>query len=180
MCLEDDPIQQELFKHQLKRNDLLKEYEIDLIIVATPKEAQAYLNKRKIDLVISDVKNDFASEDEVLRFLKNALQKSKLLFYTSAEYNTIPKLENVAYVKKLTGVNLFDKIRETLDSNKKQHVTNESLFRMTRPEYHVATPTDKLIVDLLDVLPPKDIKRHDVLMSLIEFNQLRKEIANIK
>lgn len=178
--LEDNDMESLLFKLQLKKSGLLDEFGIDLITVSTPKEALKYIGDKKIDLVVSDVRSDFASEKEVVNFFKVALKKSKLLFYTAAKYDTVPKLENVAYVRKLSDINVFDKIKETLTSIKKQHITKEALFKITRPTYHVATPTDKFIIKMLANFKQTGRKNHEVLQALLEFKQLRKEISEIK
>ena len=178
--LEDTEVEQELFKLQLKRSGLLEQFGINLISVNTPKDALKYLNTRKIDLVVSDVRNDSANAEEVTNFLKIALKKSKLIFYTAAEYDIVPKLENVPYVRKLSETNIFDKIKETLLSTKSQHISEEAIFKITRPEYHIATPTDKLIAQMISTFKQTGPENHKVLQALLEFKQLRKELESIK
>ena len=193
--LEDNPDDVMLFKARLKNSNLLKKFGIDLITVENPKDAIKHLNNKHIDLVISDVKNNFASEDEVAKFLKVAHEKSKIMFYTNATYDELPKFENITYIPKypskdyykgdsvdstIHNKNVFNKIEETLTSNKKQKISDEAITKMTRPEYHVATPFDKEISKMLDNFKNGSLKKKEIIQALLEFKELRNELQSIK
>ncbi|MEI8364423.1 MAG: hypothetical protein WCF78_03120, partial [archaeon] len=178
--LEDNENDSLLFKIRLKKSGLLDKFGIDLITVTNPKDGQEFLKNRHVDLVISDVRSDFASEDEVARFLKVAHEKSKIMFYTNAEYNELPKFENITYIPKsptrdyykgesvdfdVHNQNVFERIKETLTSNKKQNISEEAINLMTRPEYHIATPSDKDMLKMLDNFKNGSLKKKEIIQA---------------
>ena len=189
---EDDSI---LFKIRLKKSGLLDHYGIDLITVTNPKDAQEFLKTKHIDLVISDVRSDYASEKEVAEFLKAAHKKAKIMFYTNAEYEDLPKFENIVYIPKSPtrdyyrgdsvdlnthNQNVFDKIKNALSSNKEQKISEEAISKMTRPDYHIATPLDKELALMLENFKSSGLEKQKIMQTLIEWKQLRVELQAIK
>jgi len=74
----------------------------------------------------------------------------------------------------------FDKIKETLLSTKSQHISDEAITKMTRPEYHVATPLDKEMSKMLDNFKNGGLKKKEIIQALLEFKELRNELKSIK
>jgi hypothetical protein len=143
------------------------------------------MNKHKVDLIISDVSfGQDHSQKEVFNFFKKINSKKiKLIIYTGADWKKPPELINVRMVNKGHAEptkNLINAIKKTLEKNEIQRLPEKELFKLTRPEYHITTPTEKyLLKQIEESLKGTKQERRKAVLAL-ELNQLKKIISKVK
>lgn len=187
VLLDDNKNDIELFKIRLKMSGLVEKMGgIDLITATTPKDAIQSMHGKKIDLVISDIRNEYASEEEMERFLRVVHKKTKLMFLSSASWDLAPKLDGVELVPKINinsknhQKDIFNKIESLILSDKKQNIPETEFGVLTRPQYHVATPNDKEISKMVGNLSGEDKTEYNKVSTILELNQLKKDLKSAK